>query len=182
MAKVGVYSEKSCIVVLGSSGTGKTTTLNFVTGNTFKTGDDPHSITSEPTLALDTVEECGLPWIDTPGNTFKAKEQNFLYYDHFPIGWADTSGRSDEEAIKKVLVLLQKHEFDSIFAILWHVIPQPRVDSHIQMEASMIKRSVSHGKVGHGSFHHLTLTDFAAGRRRDFGRGFVDSIFILFLV
>ena len=57
---------KPCVVVLGSTGTGKTTTLNVMTGSDFATGNNAESVTTEAAVAVNRFDP-GMAWIDCPG-------------------------------------------------------------------------------------------------------------------
>ena len=53
--------------MVGTTGTGKTTTLNIYTGNELATGVSAQSITEETIAVKDKVHPEGPKWIDTPG-------------------------------------------------------------------------------------------------------------------
>ena len=53
--------------MVGTTGTGKTTTLNIYTGNDLPTGVSAQSITEETVAVKDKIHPGGPKWIDTPG-------------------------------------------------------------------------------------------------------------------
>lgn len=62
-----VTAKNSCVLLLGTTGTGKTSTLNIFTGNSLPTGSDAHSVTDKTTCVKDNLHSNGVPWIDNPG-------------------------------------------------------------------------------------------------------------------
>lgn len=59
--------KHSCVLLLGTTGTGKTSTMNIYTGNNLPTGSDAHSVTSETVFCKDLIHPQGVAWIDNPG-------------------------------------------------------------------------------------------------------------------
>ena len=60
------FQPNSCIIVLGTTGRGKTTTMNLYTGNTAKTGAASHGTTMTNDVYID--QRPGYPvWLDTVG-------------------------------------------------------------------------------------------------------------------
>ena len=53
--------------MVGTTGTGKTTTLNIYTGNELATGVSAQSITEDTVAVKDKIHPGGPNWIDTPG-------------------------------------------------------------------------------------------------------------------
>lgn len=111
--------QNSCVLLLGTTGAGKTSTLNIFTGNTLATGSDAQSVTDKTTMCPDHIHTTGPSWIDNPG-------------------WSDTTGRSDAELFKDLLWFLQDHKIYNILAVIWCVLPQPRMDSTLQNQAKFI--------------------------------------------
>ena len=60
-------SMSSCILVVGTTGTGKTSTVNIYTGSNLQVGDSAQAVTGN-TLAVEDEIHPGAPvWIDNPG-------------------------------------------------------------------------------------------------------------------
>ena len=57
----------SCIVLVGTTGTGKTSTLNIYTGNDLKVGEGAQSVTGTTVSVEDKIHVEGPKWIDNPG-------------------------------------------------------------------------------------------------------------------
>jgi len=113
--------EGQCVVLVGTTGTGKTTCLNIYTGQNLETGDTAKSLTTHTVAVDDKIHGPGAPkWVDNPG-------------------WSDTEGASDQHTFKDLLRHLQKERLTSIKAVLWFVMPTPRMDSMLQQQAKFIE-------------------------------------------
>ena len=60
------FHPNSCIIVLGTTGRGKTTTMNLYTGNTADTGDASHSTTKTNKIYHDQVRHYLLYYLNQP--------------------------------------------------------------------------------------------------------------------
>jgi len=114
----GIKTDE-CIIMVGTTGTGKTTTMNIYTGNDLPTGVCAQSITEETVAVKDKIHPDGPKWIDTPG-------------------WADTEGRSDQMLFKQLLKHLQSNKIYKVKAVMWCVMPTPRMDAILQAQAEFI--------------------------------------------
>lgn len=115
-----VKEEGTCIVLVGTTGTGKTTCLNIYTGASLPTGDSAQSVTEETVAVEDKLHGPGAPiWVDMPG-------------------WSDSEGNSDIHAFKELLKHLQKNKLFNLKAVLWCVSPTPRMDAMLQQQAQYI--------------------------------------------
>lgn len=85
-----------CVLLVGTTGTGKTSTLNIYTGNQQPVGESAHSVTVETVAVPDLLHPAGPHWIDNPG-------------------WSDTTGRSDNLVFKSMLKHLQDNKEDNSF-------------------------------------------------------------------
>ena len=54
-------------MLVGTTGTGKTSTLNIYTGNDLTVGEGAQSVTSTTVSVEDKIHEGGPRWIDNPG-------------------------------------------------------------------------------------------------------------------
>ena len=52
---------------MGTTGTGKTSTLNIYTGNDLEVGEGAQSVTPKTVSIVDKIHEGGPKWIDNPG-------------------------------------------------------------------------------------------------------------------
>ena len=57
----------SCILLVGTTGTGKTSTANIYTGNELPTGSAAHSVTEVTQVCKDNFHQNAPMWIDNPG-------------------------------------------------------------------------------------------------------------------
>ena len=72
------------MVLVGTTGTGKTTCLNIYTGNKLPTGESAVGVTTETVCVPDLNHPDGPRWIDNPG-------------------WSDAEGKSDGDIFKSLL-------------------------------------------------------------------------------
>ena len=104
------FRPQSCIVVLGSTGRGKTTTMNLYTSNTAETGGASYSTTQETTLYPD------------------------LHHPHHPV-WLDTVGLDDadsidnnSELVRSYLLKLKSAKVKWVHAVIWCIAPEEKVE------------------------------------------------------
>lgn len=118
----------SCILVVGTTGTGKTSTVNIYTGNDLKVGHSAHAETGA-TITVEDNNHPGAPaWIDNPG-------------------WSDTEGRSDAIVFKDLLKHMQTSKLHKVAAVVWCVLPQIRMDSVLQAQARFIDMFTDKGRI-----------------------------------
>ena len=110
------FRKNSCVIVLGTTGEGKTTTVNLYTGNTAKTGDESHGVTLKnkwyPNILHGDGDDgaVGYPdWLDTVG--------------------LDESGAdlTDGELVKSYLWDLLSKNIEWVHAVIWCISPKQRV-------------------------------------------------------
>jgi len=119
----------SCVLVVGTTGTGKTSTVNIFTGNDLRVGDSAQAVTGS-TIAVEDQLHPGAPvWIDNPG-------------------WSDTEGRSDNKVFKELLHHMQDNKLYNVAAVVWCVLPQPRMDALLQSQARFIEMFTTGNKSG----------------------------------
>ena len=54
-------------------------------------------------------------------------------------GWADTGGKSDSQLFKNMLIFMQQRKLFNVQAVIWCVLPQPRMDSTLQEQVLLMK-------------------------------------------
>ena len=112
----------SCILVVGSTGTGKSTLIGHCTGPLVNTSGG----TSECTLDIQAFNvkgnESGPVWIDSVG-----------------FDGTDCS-RSDEEAFQYILRFLQENNISHVVGIIWTVNPDEREAAKLQEQAKLINK------------------------------------------
>jgi len=127
----GGKKGKSCILTVGATGTGKTSTINLFTGAKEEVGETVHSETGETKTVKDQKHANGVPWVDNPG-------------------WADTEGKSDNLLFKDLLRHLHENNIQSVAAVVWCVSPNERMDMMLQNQAKlidMLTKDLDKGKI-----------------------------------
>ena len=119
----------SCILTVGSTGTGKTSTINIFTGAKEEVGDSVFSKTCVTKTVEDKKHTGGVPWVDNPG-------------------WADTGGKSDNLVFKGLLRHLVENNIQSVVAVVWCVTPNARMDMTLQTQAKLIDMLTKDGDKG----------------------------------
>ena len=59
--------DDSCILVVGTTGTGKTSTVNIYTGSELQVGEGAQSVTGTTIAVEDEIHANAPKWIDNPG-------------------------------------------------------------------------------------------------------------------
>ena len=123
------FHPNSCIVVLGTTGRGKTTTVNLYTGNMAETGSASHSTTRASGLYHQQMSAAG--------------EQGTRV--HWPV-WLDTVGLDESDAtmtnsdlVRSYLRLLQATRIQRLHAIIWCITPEDKKLQHLKDQAQVIK-------------------------------------------
>ena len=124
------FHPNSCIVVLGTTGRGKTTTVNLYTGNRAETGSASHSTTRASGLYHQQMSR------GHPGEGSRV---------HWPV-WLDTVGLDESDAtvsnsdlVRSYLRLLQATRIQWLHAIIWCITPEDKKLQHLKDQAQVIK-------------------------------------------
>ena len=64
---MNIQGSDSCVVVVGTTGTGKTSTINIYTGSDLKVGEGAQSVTGRTIAVEDKHHADAAKWIDNPG-------------------------------------------------------------------------------------------------------------------
>ena len=119
--KVLKHDTDQCVLVIGTTGTGKSSTISKCTGQDVLVSSQSNSVTRKCQIFPDLSNSCQPVWIDT-------------------VGYDDTSRIDDEESFKNVLKFIQKEKLLKIKAIIWTILPQERKDARLQRQAEFINR------------------------------------------
>ena len=113
------FRKNSCIVVLGTTGRGKTTTMNIFTGNNEPTGNTSHSTTRCNRLYGDMLPQ------------HQVSQEGVGY----PV-WLDTVGLDESDAdvtngdlVRSYLRVLQCFKIEWVHAVVWCITPEDKVDN-----------------------------------------------------
>lgn len=115
-----MQDTKDCVMVVGTTGTGKSSTINLYTGckppQATSSGDE--SVQHNIEMVNDLNHPEGPPWIDNPG-------------------WLDIN-KADSDIFKNMLRHLQNNKIKRIKAVIWNVFGQNRVDNNLASQAKFI--------------------------------------------
>ena len=110
-------AERSCVICVGSTGAGKSSTVSKVTGVMTRSGSGTERVTRHCHL-IQTPEMGGQVWVDT-------------------MGWDDAEVE-DEETFKDILRFINKHDITRVSCIIWNILPNVRKDALLRKQAEMI--------------------------------------------
>ena len=108
------HGTDQCILVIGTTGTGKSATISKCTGQSVEVNDQADSVTRKCQIFSDLKKPSRPVWIDT-------------------VGYDDTTRVDDEESFKSVLKFIQEENLLKIKAIIWTILPQERKDARLQV-------------------------------------------------
>ena len=111
------HGTDQCILVIGTTGTGKSSTISKCTGQSVEVSDRADSVTRKCQIFADLKKSSQPVWIDT-------------------VGYDDTTRLDDEESFKSVLKFIQQENLLKIKAIIWTILPQERKDARLQVTRS----------------------------------------------
>lgn len=117
-----MQETKDCVMVVGTTGTGKSSTINLYTGckppQATSSGDE--SVQQKIEMVKDLNHPEGPPWIDNPG-------------------WQDIK-KADSDIFKNMLRHLQNNKIKRIKAVIWNVFGQNRADNNVASQAKFINQ------------------------------------------
>ena len=118
--------KKSCVICVGSTGTGKSTLIKIMTGADVETSSRADSVTKTSTVY--------------------SKKKGFLSKDKKPLQyWIDTQGwedsdieKQDNQIFKDIFQCLWDSEMTEISGIVWNINPNERATDTLQRQARLI--------------------------------------------
>ena len=113
------FRLRSCVVVLGSTGRGKTTTMNLYTSNSAETGGATFSTTQETRLYPDLHHPDNPLWLDTVG-----------------LDDAD-SMENNSELVRSYLLKLKDAKVKWVHAVVWCIAPEEKVLSGLKLKTEL---------------------------------------------
>jgi energy-coupling factor transporter ATP-binding protein EcfA2 len=119
--KTAEAAGRECVIMVGTTGTGKTTTLNIFTGAEEEEGGtkSAQSTTQVKVTVTDNKHPDGPVWVDNPG-------------------WSDGDGKSDKETWRQLLKHLHKDKIQWVKAVIWCVNQDAVADAVLQAQAKLI--------------------------------------------
>eukprot|EP00092_Neocalanus_flemingeri_P052842 GFUD01061932.1.p1 GENE.GFUD01061932.1~~GFUD01061932.1.p1 ORF type:complete len:476 (+),score=128.34 GFUD01061932.1:302-1729(+) len=113
--------SKEGIVVVGATGTGKSSTTNIYTGSCEAVGHGTDSMTNKAVTVEDNNHPGDPVWVDSPG-------------------WLDGKGESDNLLFKELMRHLQKGKITSLKFVVWCVNGNSKEDAMLQAQACLIDK------------------------------------------
>ena len=108
----------SCVICVGSTGAGKSSTVTKYTGVVTRSGSGTERVTRHCHLIRDLRDDAAPVWVDT-------------------VGWDDAEC-DDEETFKDILRFINDHDITRVAAIIWNVVPNVRRDALLSKQARLI--------------------------------------------
>ena len=115
------FRADSCIVVVGTTGRGKTTTMNLYTGNTADTKAASHGTTTSNCLYRDLNHSTYPVWLDTVG-----------------LDEADAE-RNNSDLVRSYLLTLQSARVRWVHAVIWCITPEDKKLQYLKDQAKVIR-------------------------------------------
>ena len=118
--------KKSCVICVGSTGTGKSTLIKIMTGANVETSSRADSVTKTSTV-------------------YTSKKRGFLSQDTKPLQyWIDTQGwedsdidKQDNQIFKDIFQCLWDNQMTEISGIVWNINPNERATDTLQRQARL---------------------------------------------
>ena len=126
-SKIVEGSENCCIICVGSTGAGKSSTITKLTGQRVPSGNSTHRVT----------QKCNIyrPKLEFEKNIMQ--ENNVFFVD--TVGW-DDADYDDEDTFKEILRYIESNSIFNVKAVMWSITPSPRVTNQLTNQAKLIDK------------------------------------------
>ena len=120
-------AENCCIVCVGSTGAGKSSTISKLTGQHVPSGTSTQRVT----------QKCNIyrPKLELEKNVIQ--ENNVFFVD--TVGWDDAEC-DDDDTFKDILRYIEANNIINIKAVIWSVTPSTRVTRQLTNQAKLIDK------------------------------------------
>ena len=116
--KEGVRDNKGCcIICVGSTGTGKSSTVGICTGAQCKAGSGSERVTLRSQI-YGTDKTMEPVWVDT-------------------VGWDDAE-IDDDQTFRDILTFIDRNNITAVTAVIWNISPNVRCDAMLSGQARLI--------------------------------------------
>ena len=112
--------DNSCIICVGSTGAGKSSTVTKYTGVVTRSGSGTERVTRHCHLIRDIRDDQAPVWVDT-------------------VGWDDAEC-DDDDTFKDILRFINQYDITRVAAIIWNVAPNVRRDALLRKQANLINQ------------------------------------------
>jgi len=107
-----------CIICVGSTGTGKSSTVGKFTGVQTRAGSGTERVTMQCEIHRSLTDDQEPVWVDT-------------------VGWDDVECE-DDDTFKDILRFINKYDITKVSAIIWNIVPNVRRDALLMGQAHLI--------------------------------------------
>ena len=118
MTVSGPDSPQCCVICVGSTGAGKSSTVGKYTGVQTRAGSGTERVTRACRIVRCLEDDREPVWVDT-------------------VGW-DDANCDDEDTFKDILRFISQHEITRVAAIVWNIVPNVRRDALLTKQARLI--------------------------------------------
>ena len=121
--------ENCCIICVGSTGAGKSSTITKLTGQHVPSGNSTHRVT----------QRCNIyrPKLEFEENIIQ--EKNVFLVD--TVGW-DDADCDDDDTFKDILRFIESNSIVNVKAVIWSIIPSPRLTHELTIQAKLINKLI----------------------------------------
>jgi GTP-binding protein EngB required for normal cell division len=127
--KAIIGPENCCIICVGSTGAGKSSTITKLTGQHVPSGNSTHRVTQRCTIYRSKLE--------FEENIIQ--EKNVFLVD--TVGW-DDADCDDDDTFKDILRFIESNSIVNVKAVIWSVIPSPRLTNELTIQAKLINKLI----------------------------------------
>jgi len=111
-------NSNCCIICVGSTGTGKSSTVGKYTRVQTKAGSGTERVTKNCEIHRSLTDDQEPVWVDT-------------------VGWDDAECE-DDQTFKDILKFINKYDITKVCAIIWNIVPNVRRDALLMNQARLI--------------------------------------------
>jgi len=111
-------NSNCCIICVGSTGTGKSSTVGKYTGVQTRAGSGTERVTKNCEIHRSLTDDQEPVWVDT-------------------VGWDDAECE-DDQTFKDILMFINKYDITKVSAIVWNIVPNVRRDALLMNQARLI--------------------------------------------
>jgi len=116
-----------CIICVGSTGAGKSSTVGKCTGAMCKSGSGTERVTRHCEIHRSLTSDLEPVWVDT-------------------VGWDDAE-IGDDQTFREILTFIDKYNITKVAAVIWNISPNVRRDAVLAGQARLIDMFLEGGRI-----------------------------------